>query len=277
MSDPNVALTGPTGFRVGSVIKKTCLVFAGNFPKFAGIAVTSAVPTLTFPAPDGYAPIDLGLSTRMAGLVSLASFLLGQSIIIVGAIEVLHQRPIRLSDILKVGLRRFPPLAGIAAFFLLILVLVLATFFFLLATFRGMADALSALERPSAGLILPITGTILLTMFSVMMPVCVIESLGPIRSLQRTIVLTRGYRWKGLLVVFLVIVFGAGFITTMRSLMNAILASSPPEIAGRVSRINAIWVALWLAFFAVFLATSYRELRAAKQGNESDQIAGVFE
>ena len=126
-------------------------------------------------------------------------------------------------------------------------------------------------------MILPITGTILLTMFSVMMPVCVIESLGPIRSLQRTIVLTRGYRWKGLLVVFLVIVFGAGFITTMRSLMSAILASSPPEIAGRVSRINAIWVALWLAFFAVFLATSYRELRAAKQGNESDQIAGVFE
>jgi hypothetical protein len=264
-------------FRIGGVLKQTCSVFAGNFLKFTAIAVTSVVPTLTFPARDGYAPVDLGLSMRAAGVICLASFLLGESIMFVSAIQVLQGRSIRLSDSFKLGLRRFPSLAGIGLFIFLILIFVFATFLFILATLQGLSDTSSAADNPSAALALSLAFVTLLTVFSVAMPICVIEGLGPLRSLRRGVTLTKGHRWKVLLLVFLVIVIGAGFMAMMRILMSTLLASSPPEIVGRVSRINAIWVALWLAFFAVALATSYHELRAAEGGNKRDQIAAVFQ
>jgi hypothetical protein len=123
-----------------------------------------------------------------------------------------------------------------------------------------------------------IAGVILLLILLMAMPVCVIEGLGPLRSFGRSRALTKGHRRKMLLLVLLAIVAGAGLLTTMRSLVRTILSSAPPEIVGPVARIDAqTWTALWLAFFAVLLAASYHELRAAEEGNEADRLAEVFE
>jgi hypothetical protein len=53
----------PTDFRIGSVLKRTRLVFARNSFDLAGIAV---VPGFIVPAQDGYAPVNLGLPTWAA-------------------------------------------------------------------------------------------------------------------------------------------------------------------------------------------------------------------
>jgi hypothetical protein len=258
VSDPSVAVTRPADFRIGSVLKQTCSVFAGNFLQFAGIAGASVLPALTFPARDGYAPIDLTA-------IGLAGILLGQSIMLLAATQVLHGQPIRLGESLKGGLRRFLSLVGIG--FLIFLILVL----------RVLSNVFSVPEDAYTDLVVGVAGGILLVMFSVAMPICVIEKLGPFRGLRRSVALTKGYRWKVLFLVVLGIVVGAGFMETMRFLVSILFASSPPEIAGLVARTAVIWIALWLGFFAVLLAAIYYELRAAKKGTEPDQIAAVFE
>ena len=53
-------------FRIGSVLKRTRLVFARNSFDLAGIAGIAVVPVFIVPAQDGYAPVNLGLPTWAA-------------------------------------------------------------------------------------------------------------------------------------------------------------------------------------------------------------------
>jgi hypothetical protein len=38
-----------------------------------------------------------------------------------------------------------------------------------------------------------------------------------------------------------------------------------------------VWNAIWTAFFAILVVVAYRDLRVAKEGIDTDQIAAVFE
>ena len=246
----------PTDFRIGSVLKRTRLVFAWNFFNLAGIAGIAVVPGFIVPARDGYAPVDLGLPRWAAISIYVTSILLGQSIMCFVAFQRMRGRPISLSEGLKVGLHRSLPLVGITVFILVIL---------------GILQSLSDSYLAAA-----IAGVILLPIWLMAMPVCVIEGLGPLRSFGRSRVLTKGHRGK--MLVLLAIVAGAGLLAMMRFLVPAILSFGPSEIVGPVARISALtWTALWMAFFAVLLAVSYHELRAARGGNEADQLVEVFE
>jgi hypothetical protein len=234
-------------FRIASVLKRTCRVFGRNFFELAAFALIAIAPVLVVPAAqDGYAPVDLGLSTRMGGYLLATSALLGHSIICFIAFQRMGGRPVGLGEDLKIGLRRSLPLVGIA--------LVIMS-------------------------ILGIPALILLPIWSMVMPVCVIEGVGPLRGLSRSVALTKGYRGKMLALLFLAIALGAGLLPTMRFISGVIIRSfGPPEIVGSVVRVDALtWTALWLAFFAVLLAVSYHDLRAAHGGNQPDGIAEIFE
>jgi hypothetical protein len=249
----------PVDFRIGGVLKRTCLVFARNFFILAGIAGIAVAPGFMVPAQqDGYAPVNLGLPTWAADFIYVAGILLGQSIMCFVAFQRLRGRPISLGEELKLGLRRSLPLVGTA-------LSILAIF--------GIVQSLPG-SRPAASL----AGFILLLMWLIAMPVCVIEGLGPLRGFRRGRALTKGHRWKMLVLVLLAIGAGLGLLTTMRALVRAILSFGPPGIVGPVARLDAeIWMALWLAFFAVLLAVSYHDLGAAKGGNQADRLVEVFE
>jgi hypothetical protein len=248
----------PTDFRIGRVLRRTRLVFGRNFFSLAGIAGIAVVPGFMAPASDGYAPINLGLPPRAAMSIYVASILLGQSIMCFLAFQRMRGRTIGLREGLKVGLHRSLPLFGITLFTLVIL------------------GILQSLSDPYP--VPVVAGVILLPVWWMAMPVCVIEGFGPLRSLGRIRVLTKGHRWKMLVLALVVIVAGAGFLTAMRFLVRAILSFGPTEIVGPFARISALtWLALWTAFFAVLLAVSYHELRADNGGNEPDRIVEVFE
>jgi hypothetical protein len=40
---------------------------------------------------------------------------------------------------------------------------------------------------------------------------------------------------------------------------------------------HLIWSGIWGAFFAIFVVVTYHDLRVAKEGVDTDQIAAVFE
>ena len=58
----------------------------------------------------------------------------------------------------------------------------------------------------------------------------------------------------------------SGFLT-----LNSVLASSLGKLIGLV------WKAAWGAFFAVVIAMTYHDLRVAKEGLTTEQIASVFD
>jgi hypothetical protein len=41
--------------------------------------------------------------------------------------------------------------------------------------------------------------------------------------------------------------------------------------------VNMVWSAVWTAFFAIVIVVTYHDLRVAKEGVDTDQIAAVFE
>jgi hypothetical protein len=41
--------------------------------------------------------------------------------------------------------------------------------------------------------------------------------------------------------------------------------------------ISLIWTAIWTAFFAILGVVAYHDLRVAKEGVDTEQIAAVFE
>jgi hypothetical protein len=41
--------------------------------------------------------------------------------------------------------------------------------------------------------------------------------------------------------------------------------------------VNLIWSAVWTAFYAIVIVVAYHDLRVAKEGVDTEQIAAVFE
>jgi hypothetical protein len=47
--------------------------------------------------------------------------------------------------------------------------------------------------------------------------------------------------------------------------------------AAATQTIGLIWDAIWTAFFAVVMVVTYHDLRVAREGVDTEQIAAVFE
>ena len=245
----------PTGFRIGGVLKRTRLVFVRNFFGLAGIAGIAVVPGFIVPAQDGYAPVNLGLPTWAATCMYAASILFGQSIMCFVAFQRMRGQPISLSEGIKAALHRSWLLVGIA--------------FFILFTI-GILQSRS--QSYVAGVF---AGVIFLFIWVMALPVCVIEGLGPLRSFGRSWALSKGRRGKMLVLLLLAFAAFFGWLGMMRPLVRTILSFGSPGLIGPIARIDQLtWTALWTVFFAILLAVSYHELRAAKEG---DRLVEIFE
>ena len=129
---------------------------------------------------------------------------------------------------------------------------------------------LAALGVGLAAILLVFPGLMLFVMWYVAVPVCVVERAGPITSMGRSRELTKGYRWKVfgmLLLVGLFQMVGAGVIAGM--------SYTAGTAVGLI--VNLIWTAIVSAFSAVLAVVAYHDLRVAKEGVDTDQIAAVFE
>jgi hypothetical protein len=188
-----------------------------------------------------------------AALLSIVLATLAQAIVVYGAFEVMRGRPINLGESAKVGLRRFFPIVGLA-----IVVSVLI----------GVASML---------LVFP--GIMLYTMWFVATPACVVERLGVFASMRRSRELTEGKRWRIFRLALLVLVpaliiagtVGGVAVAGGAATLTAALASTVGKIA------NLVWNAIWTAFYNIMVVVAYHDLRVAKEGVDTDQIAAVFD
>jgi len=251
---------GAGDFRIGQVFSRSWSVFTGNFFTFVMVTGVASLPALLVPQPTPASPDNpfqnLGL-TLFGSLLMIVLGTVAQAIVLYGAFQVMRGRPIDLAESARIGLRRFFPIVAIA-----ICVSVLA----------GLAS-----------LLLVVPGVIVYLMWFVATPVCVVEQLGPFASMGRSRELTRGHRWKlfGLSLLILVpaiivsAIVGAIVLSTMGTGGFLAMSTAMTGTLGKV--VNMVWSAVWTAFFAIVIVVTYHDLRVAKEGVDTEQIAAVFE
>ena len=199
---------------------------------------------------------DVGMAL-FAAILTLGLWTLSQAIVLFGAFQVMRGRSIDLAESARIGLRRVFSVLGLA-----ISVPVLC---FL------------------AALVFLVPGVILYLIWFVATPVCVVEQLGVFRSMGRSAELTKGYRWRifGLQLVILISVviiasivgavasaiLGASGVSALSATLNATLGQS----------VNVIGNAIWTAFSDIVIGVTYHDLRVAREGVDTEQIAAVFE
>jgi hypothetical protein len=247
-------------FRIGQVFSRAWSVFSGNFLKFMVVTGIASLPPLLIPQPSPATPENpfggVGLTFFLVMFLTIVLGMLSQAIVLYGAFQDMRGRPVSLADCLKVGLHRFFPIVG-------------------LALSEGVAVML-------ASMLLIVPGMILYMMWFVATPVCVVEQLGPFRSLGRSRELTKGHRWKlfGLMLVILIpaLIVGAILGVVIAVLGTGGFLSMSTALATPLGQVvNLIWSAAWSAFYAVMVVVTYHDLRVAREGIDTEQIAAVFE
>jgi hypothetical protein len=239
-------------FRVGRVLNRAASVFSRNFlPFFVVVALAYLPVLLVFKGTTDLTTASAEELARGGALMGVGFLLmmvlstLSQAVVLYAAFQDMRGRPLNLVESLKVGLRRFFPIVGLA---------ICVTFLAALAAIAFIFPAF-----------------MLITMWFVATPACVVERLGPIKSMGRSRQLTKGHRWKifGLMVVMFL---AAGIAGPAITAAFTAIGGSNFALVG-----DLIWNGIWGAFYAIAVVVTYHDLRVAKEGIDIEQIAAVFE
>jgi len=266
MSEYSAAQPAPVGgtFSVGGVLKRSFSTFFANFVSFNLLGLAAFVPGLllvmllfgatffsliSYDAAAGGPPPDFGavgfgsFAVVWVLMVSLQYFL--TAVIVYGALSYLRGSRAGVAACLMHGLRRIVPIVGIA-----VITTVLV----------------------SLGMILLIVpGIIIALMICLAIPVLMVENAGVVGSLQRSRALTKGYRWH---------LFGVFLLAFVITTIVNILVPMPfglvlPDTAGTV--VALLLQLFTTVFLATVLAVAYHDLRVAKEGVSTAQLAAVFD
>jgi MFS family permease len=233
-------------FRVGNAMNKAINVLSRNLLPFSIVTAVAALPSLLLVNRNtDFADNPSALGWFFGGIVlAMVLSALSQAVVLYAAFEDMRGRPVDILASFRLSWRRFLPVIGVA-----------------ICVGFGVGFA---------SLLLIFPGLMLLTAWYIATPACVVEGIGPFSALSRSAFLTRGHRWKVfgmVLVLWLVGAMGGGLVEG--------LAAGTGEAIGMVARL--IWNGLFGAFGAILVVVTYHDLRVAKEGVDTDQIAAVFE
>ncbi|MDL2210412.1 hypothetical protein LJC26_06375 [Desulfovibrio sp. OttesenSCG-928-O18] len=236
------AFQAASTFSVGSVLGRSFAILTRSPVVFCSLALAASVPAIII----DYLGLDGEDIFSISWLLNFMFTLLVEGAIAYAVYRVLTGGSVSVSDALGRGLARLAPLIGAC---------LLAT----LGVIFGLALFL-------------IPGLILLCMWLVAVPACVVEKLGPIASLNRSADLTMGCRWQVLGLIFL----GQFLPAALFAFVGAFLG----EISG-IHILNVLLPNLFSvlpsAFASVMAATAYYDLRAVKEGLSFDGLTNIFD
>jgi hypothetical protein len=233
-------------FRIGDAMNKSITMLSRNQLPFSIVTGVAALPSvLVFARQSAANPTPWDAALIVIGvLVAMVLSALSQATVLYGAFEGLRGGRVDVMASFKYASRRFLPVIGVAI--------------------------LSAFLVGLACIALIFPGLMLFTMWYVATPACVVERLGPWSSMMRSAALTKGHRWKvfGLVIVLSIIgAIGSGMVEAVGAGVGTTI--------GLVLKL--IWSAFYGAYSAIVVVVIYHDLRVAKEGVDTDQIAAVFE
>lgn len=121
-------------------------------------------------------------------------------------------------------------------------------------------------------MLLVVPGIILMCMWFVAIPTCVVEKTGPVESLQRSAFLTKGCRMQIFGLVLLTFVLIAVLVGAVSFLIASITGSYVAAVL-----VAAIIGVVPQAFASVLYAIVYYDLRVLKEGISLDSLTRVFD
>jgi hypothetical protein len=256
--------TTPAEFSIGATLGKAFTLFwnhLGVLLMIAGIASIPNLISLWFQAPSlhnlslhmtqAQSMAALAQTKNSSSIVNVLSMvgnifsIFAQATIFVTAFGFLTGSAKGIASAARAGASRFWPLVGLGL--------------------------LVALGVVLAALLLFVPAIILSIIWSVAFPACVIEKLGPIRSLGRSAALTKGNRWK---------LFGLFLLIGIGAVIGALAAVGGLFVAGGGVAFGVGLYAMqviYLALAATISVVIYHDLRIAKEGIGTDRMAAVFE
>jgi hypothetical protein len=241
-------------FRVGDVLARAWNVFTGNILFFLGITfftyLAIGIAVGLFIAPfalvgafgNNWAPFVVGAILTI--FLFLALNTIGEAVLLLGSFQRMRGEPLRVNEALRRAFARFFPLIGLGILWAVALIV--------------------------GFLLLVVPAVILLCMLWVVIPVCVVEGLGPLASFGRSAALTKGYRWK---------IFGLVVVLFIMNIIGSQIADLLFGLAGEaVSGLGSfLWFVVWTALSNCVLIMTYHDLRVAKEGVDTEQIAAIFD
>ena len=250
MTDTSIGARGIAGgdIRIGHIFGRAWEIFTANFLKFFIITMIVALPNtlLVGSISDPQTAPDGGLAARVliGAIIAIVLGMLTQAVILYMAFQYLRGQSASIGDAVQKALPRLLPLLGLIF--------------------------LASLGWTIGLMLLVIPGIILMVRWSVSIPVCVVERLGPVASLKRSAELTKGHRWK---------IFGMFFLIWLISMVIGIVIGAVMGALGHVFVLvaNLLWTAAWAGYFNSVWAMIYHDLRVAKDGVDVEQIASVFD
>ncbi len=233
---------------MGDVIVRSWNILSRHFLTFAFLVAIAKLPPLVLTV---YLRLERATPNFSTMLVTSGIGFLGfilstfaQAIVIFAAFQDLRGRPVSAPESARQGLNRVVPV--IVTSVLAGLVVGLGFVFFL------------------------IPGLIALTSLAVVVPVCVVERMGPLDSISRSSDLTTGHRWP-------ILGVGIAWIILVLVVAALIQAAMPADPALPRQLLEWVWEVLSGSFSAVYAAILYHDLRAVREGIGIDEIASVFD
>jgi hypothetical protein len=277
-------------FRVGAVLSRAWSVFTGNIIFFLAVPLlTNAIYFLISHgtgkvyAALGIAPsvVVVGSPAMMAGrlwiialismitlVIYLCLYMFGQGVLLTGAFQRLRGEPLHVGAALQRASARFLPL--VAASILVTLALMgvalgcFAIVWVLSRVLGGFATVLGL------GTFIPMI--MLYVMWSVVVPACLVEGLGPVASMTRSADLTRGHRWQIVGIMLLLILIAIAVLIVV-GMLFAVLRFNPIVLLV----VEVALTVAWTAYLDCTIIMTYHDLRVAKEGVDTAQIASVFD
>jgi hypothetical protein len=231
-------------FRIGRVFSRTLTLLSRNFPSYFVVAAVAALPSVLLE--NSGADKDTAAALSLLGLLGMVVLSpLSQAIMLHTAFQDMSGRRISLSESMRAALGRWLPLIG-------------------LSICVGVAVACGFV-------LLIVPGVILMTMWYVANPACIVERLGVFASMARSSELTKGHRWS-IFGMMLLLAIASGVMAAVVKGVLGLTGSTGLVISGTLA-----WTALASAFGAIFVVVTYHDLRVAKEGVDTRQIVAVFD
>jgi hypothetical protein len=250
-------------FQIGRVANRAFAAIKRNLGAFLTISAVLTSPVLLAniflvgdaPAPDDTAAVLANLpATFFTALLNIACLYLVQACLISGTILDSNGEKPQLGAMLSNGFRVFLPTLVISI--------------------------LAALGVVAGLILLIVPGVILMLMWSVAVPVRVVENTGIGESFGRSRALTKDNRMKifGLFLLFMVVVILFGVVLGAGVGVGSVAASGTVNTEGLLFHVLE-WVinVVVIALGAAGVASIYYELRTVKEGIAPQQLAAAFD
>jgi hypothetical protein len=182
--------------------------------------------------------------------------LLGQAIVVHIGFQTLRRQPAGLHAAVQDAVARFPSILGLS---LLVCLLIFGMFTLLL----------NLVEPGLFAMVFMVVASALSVRWSIALPACVVEGLGPVDSLGRSARLTKGHRWK----IFGIVILVCVPLPATTALLEAALSFLGPALQYLGQFVLGV---TWITGFNCVLTVIFHNLRVAKEG-DLGQIASVFD